>query len=392
MSRKLTAARCLAVAAAIALLTATGTAVSAAPGRGDGAAAVGGLRITGTMTFSMFIPAADVVLGGDKGGETQTGTFTIDLESVDLPFNNVWVSNDSSYAFKDSVKAHQAPVPYGCPQGTWYTASGTGGGVFPQQPVLGSPNFIDAQWWYERADAQPGAPLIYVGGQAAGREGGRITNACGENAPWDRGVYEVTPACLQLPLPKFGLFATGGPFDGKNDTINLDCKGTQYGMNYDIQGTLHVDAYMFVLPRSVKTRSEWHTILFSKHHDHASIDIPVSVGTPYFAVTAGTATYTSVGNACGLGIVLHGLDGVSYTYCHGSEREVANGVTVPPGTELGLTGNTGHSTGPHLHFQITYKGTLRCPQSLLWALYDGTQPPPDAQTVHNLPTTGCTPI
>lgn len=125
------------------------------------------------------------------------------------------------------------------------------------------------------------------------------------------------------------------------------------------------------------------------HHDYVAIDIPVPVGTPYYAITAGKVTYTSPGNGCGTGVQLHGLDGVTYTYCHGSKRLIAAGLTVPPGTELGLTGNTGHSFGPHLHLQILYAGKKRCPQALLWDLYDGIQPPPDAHAVQTLPTRGC---
>lgn len=150
--------------------------------------------------------------------------------------------------------------------------------------------------------------------------------------------------------------------------------------------------YRFILPRSLKNPSAWRKALTARHHDHPAIDIAVSVGTPYFAITAGIVTHTKAAGNCGKGIVLQGTDGVQYEYCHGSKWIVASGTFVDAGQELGLTGNTGASHGAHLHFQITFPlvpKTLRCPQTLLLALYDNTKPRPDAHTVHTLPTSGC---
>jgi murein DD-endopeptidase MepM/ murein hydrolase activator NlpD len=129
--------------------------------------------------------------------------------------------------------------------------------------------------------------------------------------------------------------------------------------------------YQFILPvNSISSPS----VLTRKHHPpHRAIDIPLPVGTPYYAITSGTVTRTNPRGECGTGIILQGDDGVQYTYCHGSRWLVSTGSHVAAGTELGLTGNTGHSEGPHLHFQIAYPvvrpRTLRCPQNLLLALY-----------------------
>ncbi len=88
---------------------------------------------------------------------------------------------------------------------------------------------------------------------------------------------------------------------------------------------------------------------------------------------------------CGRGVNLTGNDGAVYTYCHFSAWTVSSGQTVSAGQHIGSTGNTGNSTGPHLHFGIRTGSTQRCPQNFLLAIYDGRTPP----AASSLPTTGC---
>ncbi|MEU9851931.1 peptidoglycan DD-metalloendopeptidase family protein [Streptomyces sp. NPDC047974] len=137
--------------------------------------------------------------------------------------------------------------------------------------------------------------------------------------------------------------------------------------------------YSYVLPRSAVPRGE----LDDPHHDYAAIDIQVPIGTPVYAVTRGTVGHVDGG--FGNGITLTDADGVTYIYGHLDSRAVGAGTTVTPGQYLGESGNTGQSTGPHLHFEIRTGGVKRCPQPLLLALYDGTTPPAPA----SLPTSGC---
>ncbi|RAW09207.1 hypothetical protein DPM12_22340 [Phytoactinopolyspora halophila] len=121
------------------------------------------------------------------------------------------------------------------------------------------------------------------------------------------------------------------------------------------------------------------------HHDYPAIDLRTPTGTSARAVRAGTVTRIN-DSSCGRGISLSGTDGATYNYCHLSSWSVSSGDSVTPGQQIGLTGNTGHSSGPHLHLQIrTPDGALRCPQNLLLAIYDGVTPPDADQ----LPTSGC---
>ncbi len=91
---------------------------------------------------------------------------------------------------------------------------------------------------------------------------------------------------------------------------------------------------------------------------HEGIDLAVPEGTPVKAAECGTVSYVSE-NAGGYGKFIridHGY-GIETSYAHLSDIQVADGQTVSAGTVIALSGNTGRSTGPHLHFEITENGT-----------------------------------
>jgi peptidase M23-like protein len=139
------------------------------------------------------------------------------------------------------------------------------------------------------------------------------------------------------------------------------------------------------------------------HHDYPAWDWPIPVGTPIYAVRGGTVTAapywphnwwdrgcdtnSTACGACGIGVTITDDAGTTWTYCHGSAAHVGIGDTAPAGTQILTSGNTGRSTGAHLHLQVrTPDGALRCPQRLLRSLRDnaaGLDP-------STLPTSGCT--
>jgi peptidoglycan LD-endopeptidase LytH len=138
----------------------------------------------------------------------------------------------------------------------------------------------------------------------------------------------------------------------------------------------------YALPLNPQILAKDPTMMLKPHHDFPAVDLPVPVGTPVYAVTAGTITPSN--GTCGNGLLLHGTDGFTYQYCHGSQYVLPPGSTVKPGELILLSGNTGASTGPHLHFGIMHDGKNLCPQQELQAWYDGVPATPV-----NAPTTGC---
>ena len=100
---------------------------------------------------------------------------------------------------------------------------------------------------------------------------------------------------------------------------------------------------------------------------HTGIDIPSKKGTPVFAAGAGTVVWANWGFFSGTSenkddpygqavVIEHDFgykDEALYTiYAHLSQIDVARGQWVSAGDPLGLVGDTGHTTGPHLHFEV----------------------------------------
>ena len=91
---------------------------------------------------------------------------------------------------------------------------------------------------------------------------------------------------------------------------------------------------------------------------HNGIDMACAQGTPIYATRAGKVTKTAY-QAGGAGnyVSINHLDGFSSIYMHMTHYVVTQGQTVSQGQLIGYVGSTGISTGPHLHFGISYAGT-----------------------------------
>lgn len=99
---------------------------------------------------------------------------------------------------------------------------------------------------------------------------------------------------------------------------------------------------------------------------HKGLDIAAPRGTPIYAAAAGTVTYSDrkmrgYGNAV---MIDHGGGWVSL-YAHCQENLVRVGQRVEQGALIARVGNTGHSTGPHLHFEIRHDAKHLDPEKLL---------------------------
>ncbi|NBM16899.1 LysM peptidoglycan-binding domain-containing M23 family metallopeptidase [Streptomyces sp. GC420] len=85
---------------------------------------------------------------------------------------------------------------------------------------------------------------------------------------------------------------------------------------------------------------------------HTGVDFAAATGTTVMAVSPGTVVSAGWGGAYGNQVVIRHNDGRYSQYAHLSSLSVSAGQSVTGGQQLGLSGSTGNSSGPHLHFEI----------------------------------------
>jgi murein DD-endopeptidase MepM/ murein hydrolase activator NlpD len=104
------------------------------------------------------------------------------------------------------------------------------------------------------------------------------------------------------------------------------------------------------------------------HHDYPAVDIAAPMGSPLYALADSLVvrSWSTPNSRCGIGLTLQAFDGQVWTYCHLSVLDtwVVPGASLTAGQEVGLVGDTGHATGPHLHLQL--QPTFAWPQQEPW--------------------------
>lgn len=260
------------------------------------------------------------------------------------------------------------------------TIPDTDGGVLDGDPIwdraVGPAQFLPGSW------------------RTMGQDGNRDRVADPHNV-FDAALATVAHLCLATP----GDYATRedlawavGGYNNSADYVTAVLGWIDYYRSFQFtDGAITADGlYAFPLPADSVTIDQ----IRRTHHDYPASDLAVPEGTPVYAAHPGTviALHSPCADIsrcrCGWGVTIDGFDNHRYTYCHGQHLnpKMAVGRAVVAGEAVMASGNTGNSTGPHLHFQIVNPhGELICPQSLLEAWWNGISLSPISA-----PTSGCT--
>jgi len=104
---------------------------------------------------------------------------------------------------------------------------------------------------------------------------------------------------------------------------------------------------------------------------HEGIDIAAPAGTAINAASSGTVVFAGALGGYGNTVVLEHANGGRTLYAHASQLLVRPGEAVEAGQTIGRVGTTGHSTGPHLHFETLVSGQNIDPKSLIGSELSG---------------------
>jgi murein DD-endopeptidase MepM/ murein hydrolase activator NlpD len=130
-----------------------------------------------------------------------------------------------------------------------------------------------------------------------------------------------------------------------------------------------------LLPTVVPVEAGWNASSFGWRIDpftgqqamHEGVDFTSAPGTPVFAAAAGVVVHAAFHPQFGNMVEIdHGNDFVT-RYAHVSRLHVKPGDLVKRGRRIAEVGSTGRSTGPHLHFEVRYKGVAQNPARFLRA-------------------------
>ena len=89
---------------------------------------------------------------------------------------------------------------------------------------------------------------------------------------------------------------------------------------------------------------------------HSGVDIAASMGTPIKACLGGTVVFSGSLGGYGNAVVIDHGGGMGTLYAHQSKLGSSVNEAVSAGQVIGYVGSTGHSTGPHLHFEVRLNG------------------------------------
>lgn len=99
---------------------------------------------------------------------------------------------------------------------------------------------------------------------------------------------------------------------------------------------------------------------------HYGVDVRMEVGDPVYAIFDGVVRVAKRSSDYGYVVLIRHYNGLETLYAHFDQLLAYPGKPVRSGEIIGLSGNTGRSTGPHLHFEVRYKGEKIDPNKIIY--------------------------
>ncbi len=204
------------------------------------------------------------------------------------------------------------------------------------------------------------------------------------NRPEGRGVHNVTVGeLLKIPSQDGMYLAVTGDFEemcrkykvAPEDVLaanSLPRSAVTRGMQLFFPGVQHV-GYALALQEGVGVALPlhgWESSPYGRRLDpvtgqpsnHVGVDLAAPMGSLVRSATDGVVRVATYDSILGNYVEVRGQLGYSYVYGHMSRILVRPGTVVSTGKVLGLVGDTGYATGPHLHFEVRRYGVPQNPK------------------------------
>jgi len=121
--------------------------------------------------------------------------------------------------------------------------------------------------------------------------------------------------------------------------------------------------FIFPLPKGTYVQTSY----YGDGRGHKGLDYGADRGTSIFSVKSGTVTFSGSNGNYGLCVIVDHGNGLKTLYAHCDKLLVGKGEKVSAGQVIGTVGNTGRSTGDHLHFELIVNGSNVNPAPYLGA-------------------------
>ncbi|PUE65503.1 peptidoglycan DD-metalloendopeptidase family protein [Arcobacter caeni] len=176
-------------------------------------------------------------------------------------------------------------------------------------------------------------------------------------------------AYLGRPLGMPDLKAAMVQIDGTSYFRFKNPKDDKY---YDEKGTGFTKSYFFQVPISYTrissefTNKRWHPIL-QRYRAHLGTDFSAPVGRTIYAAADGKIEFLGIKGGYGKTTIINHNNGYKTLYAHQSDfaKSVKQGINIKKGELIGYVGNTGLSSGPHLHLGLYKNGTAIDPLTVI---------------------------
>lgn len=183
---------------------------------------------------------------------------------------------------------------------------------------------------------------------------------------------DIKPFLSQQAVPRGGLQHRGVPLDAATLGAEIDAASHSLDARLDqlsLAESMLLRPKSWQLPSKAPLNAGLQSSSFGKRIDpfngnqvfHEGIDFVGDSGTPIMAAASGKVSFAAFHPQYGNMIDLDHGNGITSRYAHASKLSVKAGDQVNAGQVIALLGSTGRSTGPHLHFEIRYKGIAQNP-------------------------------